>query len=63
MELKWYNYEIVSPKEDGKYQIFIDNDQLVARFDRGFGFSSIEDGCAFVQEMIKHWAELPNNPE
>lgn len=53
---EWNNYETKSPRIDGRYLIFIDGEQLCADFSVGFGFSSAEDGTAFIQELITHWA-------
>lgn len=61
--MKWHNYEIVSPKKSGNYLIFISDSIHVGCFEKKFGFSSIEDGCAFVQEQITHWSELPEPPK
>lgn len=61
--MKWYDYEIVSPKENGNYMIFISGDIHTGEFDKIFGFISIENGCAFQQNLITHWSELPEPPQ
>ena len=59
---EWKDYTVESPRIDGPYQIFIMNQQLVAKWESPWGFSSIEDGDAFNQELITHWSVLGNDP-
>lgn len=59
---KWIDYAIQSPKQNGRYQIFIRGEQLVADWEAPYGFSDPIDGCALIQEFITHWAELPQPP-
>ncbi|WP_312080128.1 hypothetical protein [Acinetobacter schindleri] len=59
---EWKDYTIESPRIDGPYQIFIMNQQLVAKWESSWGFSSIEDGDALNQELITHWSVLGNDP-
>ncbi|MCJ8512797.1 hypothetical protein [Acinetobacter lwoffii] len=59
---EWKDYTVESPRIDGPYQIFIMNQQLVAKWKSPWGFSSIEDGDALNQELITHWSVLGNDP-
>lgn len=59
---EWKDYTVESPRIDGPYQIFIMNQQLVAKWESPWGFSSIEDGDALNQELITHWFVLGNDP-
>ena len=59
---EWKDYTVESPRIDGPYQIFIMNQQLVAKWESPWGFSSIEDGDALNQELITHWSVLGNDP-
>lgn len=59
---EWIEYEKKSPRIDGRYQIFIHGEQLVADWESPYGFSSAEDGTAFIQELITHWSVLSNDP-
>lgn len=59
---EWKDYTVESPRIDGPYQIFIMNQQLVAKWESPWGFSSIEDGGALNQELITHWSVLGNDP-
>ena len=56
---KWNDYTVKGPRIDGRYQIFISGEQLTAEYKHPFGFACPIDGCAFVQELITHWALLP----
>ena len=57
--IEWIDYTKQSPRIDGRYQIFIASEQLTAEYKHPFGFACPIDGCAFVQELITHWALLP----
>jgi hypothetical protein len=59
---EWKDYTVESPRIDGPYQIFIMNQQLVAKWESPWGFSPIEDGDALNQELITHWSVLGNDP-
>lgn len=59
---EWKDYTVESPRIDGPYQIFIMNQQLVAKWESPWGFLSIEDGDALNQELITHWSVLGNDP-
>lgn len=59
---EWKDYTVESPRIDGPYQIFIMSQQLVAKWESPWGFSSIEDGDALNQELITHWSVLGNDP-
>ncbi|MFH7765815.1 hypothetical protein [Acinetobacter sp. BSP-28] len=59
---EWIEYEKQSPRIDGRYQIFINGEQLAADWESPYGFSSAEDGTAFIQELITHWSVLNNDP-
>lgn len=59
---EWKDYTVESPRIYGPYQIFIMNQQLVAKWESPWGFSSIEDGDALNQELITHWSVLGNDP-
>ncbi len=59
---EWFEYEKQSPCIDGRYQIFINGEQLAADWESPYGFSSAEDGTAFIQELITHWSVLNNDP-
>ncbi|MBI1450412.1 hypothetical protein IL972_00470 [Acinetobacter sp. FL51] len=60
--MEWINYTKQSPRIDGRYQIFISGEQLAADYKHPFGFACPIDGCAFVQELITHWAVLEDDP-
>ena len=60
--MEWVDYEKKSPRIDGRYQIFISGEQLAADYKHPLGFACPIDGCAFVQELITHWAVLNNDP-
>ncbi|WP_372410216.1 hypothetical protein ACDI99_03715 [Acinetobacter radioresistens] len=60
---EWKEYEKESPRIDGRYQIFINGEQLTANWETPFGFSSAEDNTAFLQHLITHWSMLPENPK
>lgn len=60
---EWIEYEKESPRIDGRYQIFINGEQLTANWETPFGFSSAEDDTAFLQHLITHWSMLPENPK
>ncbi|MBI1452835.1 hypothetical protein IL972_13025 [Acinetobacter sp. FL51] len=59
---EWFDYTKQSPRIDGRYQIFISGEQLAADYKHPFGFACPIDGCAFVQELITHWAVLNSDP-
>lgn len=59
---EWKDYTVESPRIDGPYQIFIMSQQLVAKWESPWGFSSIEDGDALNQELITHWSVLGDDP-
>lgn len=60
---EWKEYEKESPRIDGRYQIFINGEQLTANWETPFGFSSAEDNTAFLQHLITHWSMLPESPK
>ena len=60
---EWIDYTKQSPQIDGRYQIFISSEQLTAEYKHPFGFACPQDGCAFIQELISHWALLPEPPK
>ena len=60
--IEWIDYTKQSPRIDGRYQIFIASEQLTAEYKYPFGFACPIDGCAFVQELITHWAVLNADP-
>ena len=60
---EWLDYTETSPRRDGRYQIFISGEQLTAEYKHPFGFACPQDGCAFIQELISHWALLPEPPK
>ncbi|MFN3072765.1 hypothetical protein ACK1JC_03975 [Acinetobacter sp. TY2] len=55
---EWIDYTKQSPRIDGRYQIFISGEQLTANWELPYGFTCPQDGCAFIQEIISHWAVL-----
>jgi hypothetical protein len=59
---EWNDYTVKGPRIDGRYQIFISGEQLTAEYKHPFGFACPIDGCAFVQELITHWAVLNADP-
>ena len=59
---EWVDYTKQSPRIDGRYQIFISGQQLAADWQSPYGFSSAEDGTAFIQELITHWSVLSSDP-
>lgn len=61
--MKWHDYAIVPPEKSGNYLIYIYDHIHVGRFEKKYGFSSVEDDCAFIQEYITHWSELPEPPQ
>ena len=61
--IKWNENKKKSHRIDGSYQIFIASEQLTAEYEHPFGFACPIDGCAFVQELITHWALLPEPPK
>ncbi|AMW78613.1 hypothetical protein AMD27_06760 [Acinetobacter sp. TGL-Y2] len=60
--VEWFAYETQSPRINGRYLIFAQGEQFCADFEIGYGFSSAEDGTAFIQELITHWAVPASNP-
>ena len=60
---EWIDYTKQSPRINGRYQIFISGEQLVADWESPYGFSSVEDGVAFIQDLITHWSALVPNPQ
>ena len=60
---KWIDYTKQSPRIDGRYQIFISGEQLTADWESPYGFTCAQEGCAFIQELISHWALLPEPPK
>lgn len=63
LQCQWIDYETQVPQQDGRYQIFVSGEQLTADYSVPFGFTSVEDGCAFIQELITHWMPLPQPPK
>lgn len=61
---KWVDLNVAVPDDKQEVLvIFEDGTRVAAEFDRKFGFSSIEDGCAYLQHLITHWMPLPEAPE
>ena len=59
---EWKDYSQQSPRIDGRYQIFINGEQLAADWKSPFGFADPIEGVAFIQELITHWAVLSADP-
>lgn len=59
---EWNDYTVKGPRIDGRYQIFINGEQIAADWKSPFGFACPIDGCAFVQELITHWAVQNADP-
>ncbi len=60
---EWIEYEKRSPRIDGRYQIFIDGEQIAADWESGFGFSCPIGGEALIQQKITHWSVLGEDPK
>ncbi|RZG63628.1 hypothetical protein EXE25_18960, partial [Acinetobacter bouvetii] len=60
---EWIDYTKQSPRIDGRYQIFISGEQITADWQSPFGFSDPVEGDALIQELISHWAMLPEPPK
>ncbi|QKT99758.1 hypothetical protein FOB20_13910 [Acinetobacter lwoffii] len=60
---EWTEYEMKSPRIDGRYQIFIDGEQIAADWECGFGFSCPISGEALIQQKITHWSVLGGDPK
>lgn len=60
---EWNEYEKRSPRIDGRYQIFIDGEQIAADWENGFGFSCPIGGEALIQQKITHWSVLGEDPK
>ena len=58
----WKDYTQQSPRIDGRYQIFINGEQLAADWKSPFGFADPVEGDAFIQDLITHWAVLSADP-
>jgi len=61
-EPEWNDYTKQSPRIDGRYQIFISGEQITADWQSAFGFSDPVEGDALRQDLITHWAMLPEPP-
>jgi hypothetical protein len=59
---EWKDYSQQSPRIDGRYQIFINGEQLAADWKSPFGFADPIEGVALIQELITHWAVLSADP-
>jgi len=59
---EWKDYSQQSPRIDGRYQIFINGEQLAADWKSPFGFVDPIEGVALIQELITHWAVLSADP-
>lgn len=62
-ETTWNDYSIISPAIEGRYQIFINGEQLAADWIDKFGFADPFDGDALRQDLITHWQPLPQPPK
>lgn len=62
-ETTWNDYSIISPAIEGRYQIFINGEQLAADWIDKFGFADPFDGDALRQDLITHWQSLPQPPK
>lgn len=60
---EWFDYTKQSPQMDGNYQIFIKGEQITAKWVSRFGFTDPIEGDALRQELITHWAMLPQSPK
>ncbi len=60
---EWIDYEKQSPRTNGRYQIFIEGEQIAADWENHFGFSCPISGEALIQEKITHWSALGEDPE
>ena len=58
----WKDYTQQSPRIDGRYQIFINGEQLAADWKSPFGFADPIEGVALIQDLITHWAVLSADP-
>lgn len=58
----WKDYSQQSPRIDGRYQIFINGEQLAADWKSPFGFADPIEGVALIQDLITHWAVLSADP-
>lgn len=59
---EWKDYSQQSPRIDGRYQIFINGEQLAADWKSPFGFADPIEGVALIQDLITHWAVLSADP-
>ncbi|WP_046206332.1 hypothetical protein [Acinetobacter radioresistens] len=59
----WIDYEKQSPHINGRYQIFIEGEQIAADWENHFGFSCPISGEALIQEKITHWTALGESPK
>ena len=59
---EWKDYSQQSPRIDGRYQIFINGEQLAADWKSPFGFADPIEGVALIQDLITHWAALSADP-
>jgi hypothetical protein len=59
---EWKDYSQQSPRIDGRYQIFINGEQLAADWKSPFGFADPIEGVALIQGLITHWAVLSADP-
>ncbi|MCX0345930.1 hypothetical protein NVV27_09360 [Acinetobacter radioresistens] len=59
----WIDYEKQSPHINGRYQIFIEGEQIAADWENHFGFSCPISGEALIQEKITHWSALGEDPK
>jgi len=60
---EWIDYEKQSPRTNGRYQIFIEGEQIAADWENHFCFSCPISGEALIQEKITHWSALGEDPK
>jgi hypothetical protein len=58
----WNDYSLISPAIEGRYQIFINGEQVAADWIDKFGFADPFEGDALRQDLITHWQPLPQSP-
>lgn len=59
----WNDYSLISPAIEGRYQIFINGEQVAADWIDKFGFADPFEGDALRQDLITHWQPLPQSPK
>ncbi len=59
----WNDYSLISPAIEGRYQIFINGEQVAADWIDKFGFADPFEGDALRQDLITHWQPLPQPPK